>query len=281
VQAAAIGGKPKRHDCVIDGRAQKASLSRRLSLAEADARCWMREWSRLLLFAFFLSPWNCLAENTAALTASESESLFLERMMAVESNGRLSAKNQLSSALGPYQFVRDTFLDVIKRRFPQLANGKTDEEILALRTDLTIARNAALTCTRENANYLAAHGKPVTAGHLRLAFFVGPGAALKVLEAAPEDPLTGILSEAALSANPSLGKMTAGQLIDRAIREAGGFGATIAVAASPGSAPPAGEKHKIAVQCNLKLPGCRKWLELAEKRLALKEARVTPAAVRR
>jgi hypothetical protein len=241
----------------------------------------MRDWSRFLLFVFFLIPWNCSAENTAALTASESESIFLERLMAAESNGRLTAKNPLSSALGPYQFVRDTFLDVIKRRFPQLGNGKTDDEILALRTDLDIARNAALTYTRENANNLAAHGKPVTAGHLRLAFFVGPGAALKVLEAQPEDPLTGILSEAALVANPSLGKMTAGQLIDRAIREAGGAGTAIALAANPGPAPSSGEKNKIAVQCSLKLPSCRKWLALAENRLAVKEARAASIAVHR
>jgi hypothetical protein len=241
----------------------------------------MREWSWPLLFTFFLTTWNCFAENTAALTASESESLFLERLMAVESRGRLTAKNPLSSALGPYQFVRDTFLDVIKRRFPQLGNGKTDEEILALRTDPDIARNTALTYTRENANYLAAHGKPVTAGHLRLAFFVGPGAALKVLEAQPEEALTGILSEAAIAANPSLVKMTAGQLIERAIREAGGAGRAIALAVSPSPAPFLAEKNKIAVQCNLKLSSCRKWLALAEKRLALKEARVTSSSLHR
>jgi hypothetical protein len=189
----------------------------------------------------------------------------------------LTAKNPLSSALGPYQFVRDTFLDVIKRKFPEIGDGKTDEEILALRINPGIARDAALTYTRENANFLAAHGQPVTPGHLRLAFFVGPGAALKVLEAKPEDALTGILSEAAIQANPSLKSMTAGQLIGRATREAAGVG-VIAVRATPAPAP-AGEKRKVPVQCNLKLPSCKKWLALAEKREALKEARLTSTVV--
>jgi hypothetical protein len=237
-------------------------------------------WRLIVFFALFLNPYTCSAENTAALTASESEALLLQRMMAVESGGRLTAKNPLSSALGPYQFVRDTFLDVIKRRFPQLADGKTDGEILALRTDPTVSRNAALTYTRENASFLTAHGQPVTPSHLRLAFFVGPGAALKVLEAKPEDPLTGILSEAAIQANPSLSKMTAGQLIDRANREVGRT-ATIAVAAISPTTPDAGEKSKIPVRCNLNLPSCKRWLALAEKRLALKEARVAAAALHR
>lgn len=236
----------------------------------------------LLLFAFLFYSQSCSAENTAALTASESEALFLQRMMAVKSGGRLTAKNPLSSALGPYQFIRETFLDVIKRRFPQLAEGKTDEEILTLRTDAVIARNAALTYTRENASFLAAHGQPVTPGHLRLAFFVGPGAALKVLEAKPEDPLTGILSDAAIQANPGLSKMTASQLIARASREATGTGAgTIAVAAVGPAASATASKPKIALQCNLKLPSCKRWLALAEKREARKEARLTSAAVRR
>jgi hypothetical protein len=196
--------------------------------------------------------------------------------MAVESGGRLNARNPLSSALGPYQFIRETFLDVIKRRFPELGTGKTDDEILALRADAVIARNAALVYTRENANYLSTHSQPVTPGHLRLTFFIGPGAALKVLEARPDDALSGILSEAAINANPSLGKMTAGQLIERASHEAGA--GVIAVQGLRPATLGAAERPRIAVQCNLKLPSCKKWLAMAEKRSSYKKE-AAPAQV--
>jgi len=229
----------------------------------------MRKFERLacVLAAFFLAPFGvCFAEASSdPLPApSESEKQFLDRLMLAESGGRLYAKNPATSGYGPFQFLSETFLDVVRRSFPELAAGKSDAEILKLRASMEVARNAALIYTRENAAFLAAHGTPITAANLRLAFFVGPGGAIKVLTAKPEEALVNILSAAAIAANPILGRMTAAGLIDRSSREAEGVGSGFTAASSKAARP------KVDVRCNLKLASCRKWLALAERRMGMR-----------
>jgi hypothetical protein len=231
--------------------------------------------------AFLFSPTiACLAEDSdTKLTPTEAETLFLDRLMRAESAGRRFAKNPASSALGPFQFLGTTFLDVVRRNFPGLASGKTDVEILALRTDFEVSRKVALVYTRENAAALSAKGKETTAVNLRLAFFCGPNGALRVLEAEPDEPVSNLLSQAAIAANPFLRNMTVSQLLARASREAEGLGtAAVATGVLPKSP---GASSKIAVHCNLGLASCRHWLALAEKRVAVREARAvsrTPKA---
>ncbi len=163
----------------------------------------MRELRKLLLTLFlaFLSPSvSCLAEGDgeSKLTPTESEKLFLDRLMRAELGGRRFAKNPASSALGPYQFLDTTFLDVVQRNLPAVTTGKTDAEILVLRTDPQVARDVALIFTRENASVLAAKGIAVTPASLRLAFFAGASGAVKVLEAKPDEPVSNLLSSAAI-----------------------------------------------------------------------------------
>jgi hypothetical protein len=232
----------------------------------------MRGRGRLIFvcFAYLVSPAIvCLAEDgDTKLTPTESETLFLDRLMRAESAGRQYARNRASSALGPFQFLETTFLDVVRRNLPALASGKTDVEILALRTDFQVSRDVALIYTRENAVALAAKGKETTAGNLRLAFFAGANGALRVLEAEPDALVSNLLSGAAIAANPFLRHMTASQLLARASREAEGLGAAaVATGALPKSS---GASSKIAVRCNLGLASCRHWLAMAEKRLAVK-----------
>ncbi len=219
----------------------------------------------LVLFALLFNPARpCLAEGDgkSKLTPTESEKIFLGRLMRAELGGRRFARNPASSALGPFQFVEATFLDVVRRNLPGFASGKSDTDILALRTDPNVARDAALIYTRENASALSAKGVAATAGNLRLAFFAGPGGAIKVLQAKPEEPVSNLLSPAAIQANPFLKDMTAAQLIARSAREA--EGAALVTAALPGGTALA---PKVPVHCNLKLASCRRWLALAEKRL--------------
>jgi len=86
-------------------------------------------------------------EVTKDAAATQAEQLFLDRLMQAESGGRLFAKNPASSALGPFQFIGSTFLDVVLRYFPEVTEGKSDAEILALRVDAKIARDAdTFTC---------------------------------------------------------------------------------------------------------------------------------------
>ncbi len=229
-----------------------------------------------LFLAFFLAPFGvCLAEASLDPPPTGSEKLFLDRLMLAESGGRLDAKNPATSAYGPFQFLHVTFLDVMKRNFPALALGKSDAEILKLRGDLEVSRNAALMYTRENASFLTAHSTPATAANLRLAFFVGPGGALKVLTAKPEEPLSNILSPAALAANPILSRMTAAALIERSSREAEGVGSQFSAAPLSKAA-----KSNIDVRCNLQLASCRKWLALAEKRMGKRRIVLGPESAK-
>jgi hypothetical protein len=224
---------------------------------------------RMLAVLVLSASGACFAETglPSLPPPSASEKLFLERLMAVESGGRLNAKNPATSALGPFQFLRVTFLDVIRRNFPSLAEGKSDAEILTLRTNAVVSWNAALIYTRENARFLSEHGAAISPANLRMAFLVGPSAALKVLAAKPEEQLTNILSAAAVEANPFLGRMTAAALIERSAREMRSTGKPVEAAAPQAKAPQQKAKPKIAVLCNLRLPSCRKWLALAETRM--------------
>jgi len=232
----------------------------------------MRNAGIVSLVAFLLSGSPALAEkqiDLPALKPSQSETLFLDRLMMAESGGRLNAKNPRSSALGPFQFIRSTFYAIVNRHMPALTSGKTYPEIMRLRVNMKVARAAALLYTRENAAYLNGRGVKPEAGHLRLAFLVGPAGASKVIAAKPKTPLSDLLSASAIRANPFMRRMTAAQLVERAQREAAGLKPLPIMAMKNKSAVP----PQINVRCNLKLASCRKWLYLAKKRLAKKLAR--------
>jgi hypothetical protein len=199
--------------------------------------------------------------SNPALQPTESEKIFLDRLMMAESGGREDARNPRSSALGPYQFLGSTFLDVMGRYFPMLTSGKSDEQVLQLRTDHAIARDAALVYTRENAAVLLDRGLEANAAHLRLAFLVGATGAQRVIAAHAETPVAQLLSSAALEANPFLRGMTAAELIQRAAAEASGVHIV--------SIPENVRRPKFAglrVRCSLARPSCRKWVALAMKR---------------
>ena len=172
--------------------------------------------------------------------------MFLDRLMNAESGGRQIRENPASTALGPFQFISSTFLDVIQRYFPEVSDGKSNAEILALRVDPKISRDAALAYTRANAAFLQGRGVAAHPAHLRLAFLVGPSGALNVIAAEPETPVSSLLSSAALEANPFMGSLTAKQLIERAEREAAGLGA-FPVPAEPEKQRPPNHRSKSAV----------------------------------
>ncbi|HEY7645812.1 MAG TPA: hypothetical protein VH858_12305, partial [Hyphomicrobiales bacterium] len=147
-------------------------------------------------------------DNPKPAEPTESEALFLERLMMAESGGKLDAKNPRSSALGPFQFIESTFYDLVTRHFPELLEEKTYAQIQQLRMHLETARNAALAYTRENAAYLNEHGITPEPAHLRLAFLLGPGGAETVISAKPETPVSELLGKSVLAANPFLGGMS-------------------------------------------------------------------------
>jgi len=188
--------------------------------------------------------------------------VFLDRLMMAESGGRADARNPRSTALGPYQFIEVTFLDIMRRHYPTDIAGMSDAQILALRTSLDHARRAALAYTNENAAQLTANGLPATSVNLRLAFLLGPTGAVRLLTAAQNTPLSQILTADALTANPFMGSMTAADLVRRARYD---MSADARVA---GLMPPSPVRPAIQIRCKIGLASCRKWVALQRKKLA-------------
>jgi hypothetical protein len=180
-----------------------------------------------------------IAEPKLAASAAEPQEVsdlasFLDRLMHAESRGRDHAANPRSTALGPFQFIKSTFLDVARRHFPAITAELSDTQVLALRTTRPFARSAAKAYTLENAARLKTQGHEPTWPHLRLAFLLGPDGASRVLAAPSNTPLTGVLPGGVLQANPFMKRMTTADLIAKAERDV--VGRQPATATSPADA---------------------------------------------
>jgi hypothetical protein len=204
---------------------------------------------------------------------------FLDRLMRAESGGKLTAKNSRSTALGPFQFIDGTFLSVARRHFATETAALTPAQVLALRTDMAFSRRAAEAYTHDNATSLTGAGQAATFQNLRLAYLLGPGGAIRILQADPAVPLPQLLPPSVLQANPFMVSLTAGGLVNRAAREVSVAPTSIAgIIARPGSAPGAPQQlaslekpraaPTITVNCDLGLASCRKWLALEQRRQA-------------
>ena len=198
---------------------------------------------------------------------------FLDRLMIAESGGNAFANNPRSTALGPFQFIAATWLEVVRAYFADKTAKLKPHEILELRTEPVFAREVATAYSQSNAAHLVANGAKATFANLRLAFLVGPSGAARVLSAKPDTPVATLLGPVVINANPFMSGMTAADLIARSERDiAAEPGSQAGIDADPKSIQAAKRRAraapKIAVACNLKRPSCRKWLALATRRAA-------------
>lgn len=137
----------------------------------------------------------------------------VDRIIGAESGGDASAKNPNSSASGLGQFIDSTWLETLKRYRPDLAAGRTDDQLLALKSDRKLGREMTRRYTEEGAAALRKAGLPVTSSNLYLAHFAGPGGARAVLTADPGRSVVDILGPAVVKANGFLKGMTARDLV--------------------------------------------------------------------
>jgi hypothetical protein len=144
-----------------------------------------------------------------------------DQIDGVESGGDPNATNPNSSASGPGQFIDSTWLSVLKQHRPDIAAGKSDADLLALKTDKDLAPQMTAAYAADNQGILAKAGVPVTPGTTYLAHFAGPQGAVKILQADPSAPVEPILGDAAVKANPFLRGMTAQGLQAWAARKMG------------------------------------------------------------
>lgn len=163
---------------------------------------------------------------------------LIDSIIGVESGGNPNATNPNSSAVGAGQFLSSTWLDTIRAARPDLAQGKSDAELLALRTDPQLSREMTEAYANQNQAILSKAGVPVTPGSTYLAHFAGPGGAVKVLQADPNAPVESVLGGAAVQANPFLRGMTVQGLQAWADKKMGGSQPQAAPAPATPASPP-------------------------------------------
>lgn len=147
--------------------------------------------------------------------------MSVDQIRLAESGGNNYAKNPLSSATGPDQFIDRTWLAMMNEARSDLTTGRSREEILAMRTDPQISREMTEAYANKNNAALSAAGLPVRPGTTYLAHFAGPDGAVKVLGADMSMPVSQILGPKVVAANPFLAKMTAGDLVSWADKKMG------------------------------------------------------------
>ncbi|HEY6833122.1 MAG TPA: lytic transglycosylase domain-containing protein [Pseudolabrys sp.] len=124
--------------------------------------------------------------NGDELTGSAAVNAVVDRIIGIESNGRLSATNKNSSAAGVGQFIDETWLDMVRVYRPDLAKARTKVETLELRREAKISREITTRFAERNAALLRKRRLPVTAANVYLAHFAGGAGAVAILSA-PEN----------------------------------------------------------------------------------------------
>jgi Transglycosylase-like domain len=223
------------------------------------------------------------APAAATTTASQPQpemtlDTFLDRLMQSESGGRANARNPLSTAVGPYQFIASTWLQIARDSFATETAELKPNQVLDLRTDFDFARRAAKIYTEANAAHLVANGQQATFANLRLAHLVGAGGAVRVLSAKADTPVVTLLGVTVIGANPFMRSMTAEDLIARAARDIAvdarldtvvgldaGLTPSAEAVATAKKKPRKKAEPVIDVECDLARPSCRRWLALAKR----------------
>jgi hypothetical protein len=100
---------------------------------------------------------------------------------------------------------------MISRKAPGLAQGKSREEILAMRGDPEISAKMTEEYALDNQRVLERNGIQATPALLYGAHHFGPGAAVKFAKASPDTMLADFLGPDAIKANPHLANMTVGE----------------------------------------------------------------------
>ena len=147
----------------------------------------------------------------------ESSGGYEDRVNAAEGTGQ----NPRSSAVGTGQFIDSTWLSVTKKYAPEAVAGKSDAEILAMRSDKELGRRMITAYRQENAGELRAAGLPDTDANGYLSHWFGPKGAIGLLKADPSAPVASVLGQAVVDANPNIRGKTVGDVVGMVQRKMG------------------------------------------------------------
>lgn len=215
------------------------------------------------------APAAIVAAVQAASSRTGVDFSYLMEKAAVESGYRTDAKASTSSATGLYQFIDQTWLNVLQAHGAALGLGKYADaiqkrpdgtafvadpamrrQILDLRKDPKVSALLAAEFTRDNKTYLEQSvGGPIGSTDLYLAHFLGAAGAARFISAMrqnPMQPAAPILGEAA-QANRSVfyakgtsQALSLGQVYNRFAAKFGGDAPVPTGAGSGGDSMPAG-----------------------------------------
>lgn len=175
------------------------------------------------------SKWRWKFEQNPAEAVQEIRGqggTVVDKIIGAESGGNASAKNPNSSATGAGQFIASTWMNMVRQYRPDLMEGKSASEVLALRNNPSISREMTQRYVDENAQFLQNQGIQTTDGNVYLAHFLGPRGASQVLKADPNAPAASIVGEGVANANPFLKGMTVADLRAWSDKKMGGAGVT-------------------------------------------------------
>ena len=212
------------------------------------------------------TPAASITDQIVATASPSAFDDFLDRLMTAESAGRVNAKNPRSTALGPFQFIKSTFLELTRRHFSADIAGLSEEQILARRTDPDLSRRAAAVFCEESVRYLKEQGLEPTFGHLRLAYLLGPADAARIMQAEQQTPVVRLLSPAVIRANPFMRNMRVNDLIAKSERDLSRERTAAQTPVPPASSATAGIETRTvrrSKECNRKLSSCRKFQALS------------------
>lgn len=127
-----------------------------------------------------------------------------------------NAQNPYSSAGGKNQIIDGTWLELMGRHHPEMIQGQTKEQILAMKTNGALNDEMAGKYDEENARALSAHGIAPTPNFVNVMYRAGPGDGLKLIQAAQSNPgalVKDIAPALASPGNNGAGDMTVGQFL--------------------------------------------------------------------
>lgn len=168
------------------------------------------------------------------------------RIIGYESRNDPNIKNKKSSAEGLGQFIDSTWFYMVRKYRPDIANGKTNAQLKALKRDPALSREMTTRYVEENAALLKKHGFSVNIRNLYVMHFLGSGEGPKLLRADPNQPVSSFISTQSINANKTvLSGKTAQQVLDwaaQAMKVGKGGGGGISYVSIPTGDPVAMEK---------------------------------------
>lgn len=132
------------------------------------------------------------------------EAATLRSIVGAESGGVANAQNPNSSARGTGQFISSTWMVMVRKHRPDLLEGRTPNQVLALRDDPALNTEMTRLYMRDNADHLQRNGLNTGPGEIYLAHFMGPDGAVRALRTPPNTPITSVMDRKAVAANAGI-----------------------------------------------------------------------------